>query len=138
MRIFRAGQYARLYLLFLLNINLMMLLLYMQLSTILVTLPLASVIGVEPTAFRLGGEPKCPTYMQNAPFYSFLCVLCSIFHPFSFFCLFFCLLMYFNRQTLRHLFGKQRDTKFLKSCRFVSIAPGTGRPLIDAATGTSP
>ena len=37
----------------------------------------------------LGVQAKCPNYMQNAPFYSFLCVLCSIFHPF---CIIFCVL----------------------------------------------
>ena len=82
---------------------------------------LASVIGVEPTAFRLGVQAKCPNYMQNASFYSFLCVLCSIFHPF---CIIFCVLkgVFYAFQQVQKQKHYQNITNFSKKTDICGIS----------------
>ena len=73
----------------------------------------ASDHGLEPGALRLGVQAKCPNYMRNAPFYSFLCVLCSIFHPF---CIIYCCLngVFYAFQQVQKQKHYQNITNFRK------------------------
>ena len=81
----------------------------------------------------LGVQAKCPNYMQNTPFYSFLCVLCSIFRQF---CLLFCCLSddfyaFLQAQTHKHY---QNITNFRKKSDICVISKpqylqGPGSPI---------